>query len=149
MNLSTVKWAQWDKTHSREMLGPFICVCIALCTTVVHNIARNRPDNFPSYPPNNHQTQSRHSHETRDMTQPRPHNTNSETEPRLRHEKPCLETRHMSSDFVTASLTVATFARHLKTHKLTCSLAWTSTSEYFLFCEHIRIVQNKKSLLLP
>jgi len=26
-------------------------VCIALCTTVVHNIAQNRPDNFPSYPP--------------------------------------------------------------------------------------------------
>jgi len=54
MNLSTVKWAQSDKTHSRELLGPFICVCIALCTTVAHNIAQNRPDNFPSYPPDNH-----------------------------------------------------------------------------------------------
>ena len=54
MNLSTVKWAQWDKTHSRELLGPFICVCIALCTIVAHNIAQNRPDNFPSYPPDNH-----------------------------------------------------------------------------------------------
>jgi len=54
MNLSTVKWAPWDKNHSRELLGPFICVCIALCTIVAHNIARNRPDNFPSYPPDNH-----------------------------------------------------------------------------------------------
>ena len=54
MNLSTVKWTQWDKTQSRELLGPFVCVCIALCTTVVHNIAQNRPANFPSYPPDNH-----------------------------------------------------------------------------------------------
>jgi len=35
------------------MLGLFICVCIALCTIVVHNIAQNRPDNFHSYPPDN------------------------------------------------------------------------------------------------
>ena len=54
MNLSTVKWAQWDKTQSRELLGLFICVCIALCTIVAHNSAQNRPDNFPSYPPDNH-----------------------------------------------------------------------------------------------
>jgi len=33
----------------------FICVCIALCTIVAHNIAYNRPDNFPSYAPENHQ----------------------------------------------------------------------------------------------
>jgi len=46
MNLSTVKWAQWDKTQSREL----ICVCIALCTIAAHN----RHDNFPSYPPDNH-----------------------------------------------------------------------------------------------
>ena len=32
----------------------FICVCIALCTTVAHNIAPNRPDSFPPYPPDNH-----------------------------------------------------------------------------------------------
>ena len=32
----------------------FICVCIALCTIVAHNIAQNRPDNFPPYPPDNH-----------------------------------------------------------------------------------------------
>ena len=51
MNLSTMKWAQWNKTQSRELLGLFICVCIALCAIVVHNIAQNRPDNFPSYPP--------------------------------------------------------------------------------------------------
>jgi len=29
-------------------------VCIALCTIVAHNIAQNRPDNFPLYPPDNH-----------------------------------------------------------------------------------------------
>jgi len=29
-------------------------VCIALCTIVAHNTAQNRPDNFPSYPPDNH-----------------------------------------------------------------------------------------------
>jgi len=32
----------------------FICVCIALCTIVAHSIAQNRPDNFPSCPPDNH-----------------------------------------------------------------------------------------------
>jgi len=31
-------------------------VCIALCTIVAHNIAQNRPDNFPPYPPDNHQS---------------------------------------------------------------------------------------------
>ena len=46
--------AQWDKTQSRELLGLFICVCIALCTIVAHNIAQNRPDSFPPYPPDNH-----------------------------------------------------------------------------------------------
>jgi len=49
-----VKWAQSDKTQSRQLLGLFICVCIALCTVVVHNIAQNRPENFPSYPPDYH-----------------------------------------------------------------------------------------------
>jgi len=28
-------------------------VCIALCTIIAHNTAQNRPDNFPSYPPDN------------------------------------------------------------------------------------------------
>ena len=55
MNVSTVKWAQWDKTQSRDLLGLFICVRIAQCTIVVHNIAQNRPDNFLFYPPDNHQ----------------------------------------------------------------------------------------------
>jgi len=32
----------------------FICVRNALCTIVAHNIAQNRPDNFPSYPLDNH-----------------------------------------------------------------------------------------------
>jgi len=32
----------------------FIGVCIALCTIVAHNIAQNRPDSFPPYPPDNH-----------------------------------------------------------------------------------------------
>ena len=56
MNLSTAKWAQWEKTQYRELLGLFLCVCIALCTIVanIHNIAQNRPDNFPSYPLDNH-----------------------------------------------------------------------------------------------
>ena len=39
LNLSTVKWAQWDKTQARELLCLFICLCIALCTIVAHNIA--------------------------------------------------------------------------------------------------------------
>jgi len=33
----------------------FIRECIALCTIVAHNTAQNRPDNFPSYPPDNQQ----------------------------------------------------------------------------------------------
>jgi len=32
----------------------FICVCIAMCTIVAHNIAQNRPDSFPPYPPDDH-----------------------------------------------------------------------------------------------
>jgi len=54
MNLSTVKWVLWDKTQSKELLGLFIWVCMALCTIVAHNIAQNRPDSFPPYPPDNH-----------------------------------------------------------------------------------------------
>ena len=54
MNLSTVKWAKWDKTQSRELLVLFICVCSSLCTIVAHNTAQNRPDNFPSCPTDNH-----------------------------------------------------------------------------------------------
>jgi len=38
-----------DKTQSRELLGMFVyaTACIALCTVVAHNIAQNKPDNFP------------------------------------------------------------------------------------------------------
>ena len=37
MNLSTVKWAQWDKTQSRELL---VCsyVCASHCAQLVHTI---------------------------------------------------------------------------------------------------------------
>jgi len=37
---------------NKQLLGLFICVCIALCTTVAHNTAHNRPGNFCSYPQN-------------------------------------------------------------------------------------------------
>jgi len=39
MNLSTVKWAQWDKNPIQRTVSLFICVCIALCTmlhTILH-----------------------------------------------------------------------------------------------------------------
>ena len=39
----------------RTVRSVHMCVqCIALCTIVAHNIAQIRPDNFPSYPPDNH-----------------------------------------------------------------------------------------------
>ena len=59
MNLSTMKWAQWDKSPIQRTVSLFICVCIALCTIVAHNIAQNRPDNFPSYPLDNHRDRYR------------------------------------------------------------------------------------------
>jgi len=37
----------------QRLLGLFIYARIALCTIVVHNIAQNRADNYPSYPPDN------------------------------------------------------------------------------------------------
>ena len=39
---------------TQRTVSLFICVCIALCTIVAHNIAQNRPDSFPPYPPDNH-----------------------------------------------------------------------------------------------
>jgi len=39
---------------NKQLLGLFICVCIALHTIAAHNTAQNRPDNFPSYPPDNY-----------------------------------------------------------------------------------------------
>ena len=50
MHTQKLIWAQWDKTQSRDLLAPFICVCIALCTIVAHNIVQNRPDNFSPLP---------------------------------------------------------------------------------------------------
>ena len=49
MNLSTVKWAYAVRQNQiqRTVRSVHMCVCIALCTTVVHNIAQNRFDNFP------------------------------------------------------------------------------------------------------
>jgi len=47
INLSTVEWAQWDKTQSKELLVLFICVCIALCTIVAHSIAQTDLIIFP------------------------------------------------------------------------------------------------------
>jgi len=32
------------------------CVCISLCTTVIHNIAHRSTDYIPSYPPDRHQS---------------------------------------------------------------------------------------------
>ena len=46
MNLSTVKWASETKPNPKNCYV-CSCVCIALCTIVAHNTARNRPDNFP------------------------------------------------------------------------------------------------------
>ena len=42
------------KSNQQANVRLFICVCTALCTTVAHNTAQNRPDNFCSYPPHNH-----------------------------------------------------------------------------------------------
>jgi len=38
MNLCTVKWAQRDKTQSRELLGLFICLCALHCAQLLHTI---------------------------------------------------------------------------------------------------------------
>jgi len=38
----------------RPVRSVHICVCSALCAIVAHNIAQNRPDKFPPYPPDNH-----------------------------------------------------------------------------------------------
>jgi len=34
----------------QRTVSMFICVCIALCTIVAHNIAQSRPDSFPPLP---------------------------------------------------------------------------------------------------
>ena len=42
------------KNPIQRTVSLFICVCIAPCTIVAHNIAQNRPDSFPPSPPDNH-----------------------------------------------------------------------------------------------
>ena len=37
------------KSKNKQLLSLFICVCSSLCTTVAHNIAQNRPDQFSVY----------------------------------------------------------------------------------------------------
>jgi len=39
-----------------------MCVCISLCTTVVHNTAQNSSDNLFSYSPDNHHSSEKCSH---------------------------------------------------------------------------------------
>ena len=55
MNLSTVKWAQSNKTQSRELLGLFICVCIALRTIALHTILHRTDLIISLLPPDNRQ----------------------------------------------------------------------------------------------
>jgi len=38
----------------RTVRSVHVCVYSSLCTIVAHITAKNRPDNFPSYPPDNH-----------------------------------------------------------------------------------------------
>jgi len=40
------------QNQSRELLVLFV-VCSSVCTIAAHNTAQNRPDNFPSCPPDN------------------------------------------------------------------------------------------------
>jgi len=54
MNHSEMGPVRQNPIHKTVSL--FICVCIALCTIVAHNIAQNRPDSFPPYPPETHCT---------------------------------------------------------------------------------------------
>jgi len=64
--MHTTQWYIHKNESKHSEMGPvrqnpiqrtvslFICVCIALCTIVAHNIVQNRPDSFPPYPPDNH-----------------------------------------------------------------------------------------------
>jgi len=54
MNLTHSEMGPVRQNPIQRTVGLFICVCIALRTNVAHNIAQNRPDNFPSYPPDDH-----------------------------------------------------------------------------------------------
>jgi len=42
------------KPNVYKQLTARMCVCVSLCTTVVHNTAQNSSDSFHSYPPDNH-----------------------------------------------------------------------------------------------
>ena len=52
----TQKKLNLNLNQSSSLRTPHInlCVCISLCTTVVHNTAQNSSDNVPSYYPDNH-----------------------------------------------------------------------------------------------
>jgi len=47
LNLTQQKYTYTNKLTNKQLLGLFICVCIALCTTVAHNTVQNRSNNFP------------------------------------------------------------------------------------------------------
>ena len=54
--LNVNKWTKTKckpKQHS-SLRTAHVCVCISLCTTVVHNTTQNSSHNCPSYPPDNH-----------------------------------------------------------------------------------------------
>ena len=53
MNLSTVKWAQWDKNQSRELL---VCsyVCALHCAELLHTILHRTDLIISAYTPDNH-----------------------------------------------------------------------------------------------
>ena len=55
LNINTQKLNQHLNQHS-SIRTAHVCVCLSLCTTVVHNTARNSSDNFPSYPPDNYRS---------------------------------------------------------------------------------------------
>jgi len=54
MNSNTQYNHRKAESNQQTTVSLFVCVHIALCTIVAHNIAQNRPDNFPSSPPDNH-----------------------------------------------------------------------------------------------
>ena len=39
---------------NQQLLSLFKCACTAMCRIDAHNIAQNRPNSFPCYPPDNH-----------------------------------------------------------------------------------------------
>ena len=63
MHTSHISYNTQYKNESKHSeMGPVrrnptqrtVSLFIALCTIVAHNIAQNRPDSFPPYPPDNH-----------------------------------------------------------------------------------------------